>query len=319
MTRPQPVPNQDLLRENPIGLPRKFTKIGGMDFENDRLSRADAELVRRAKESAHVHPFCSNLWKIGKEHRPMDTFIGVISRIDWTFYVAPCFGVTKLMRNLLWPDSLEADMAVQRGEIPFTYRDENGRFRDVTVKASATATEGDDRMFPVREIEMTYGARIACYVLLDDDNKFDGKSHKAMRIWIVSHSLDRSIELNQTLGFSIQRDKSGYYIRYASGLNERVGQNVVSKLATFKGANEHTAKYPARETRDLPKAWACFVESILARDLSLALLKPGGGKFDRIVSRDESQTTKISRFCAIPDLHLDRLHPGTIGTGNRVI
>jgi hypothetical protein len=60
----------------------------------------------------------------------------------------------------------------------------------------------------------------------------------------------------------------------------------------------------------LPKEWAQFAEEILARDLGWGLLRPGE-KFERIASRDEHQTTKISRY-----VHLER--SDSVVTGNHL-
>lgn len=75
-----------------------------------------------------------------------------------------------------------------------------------------------------------------------------------------------------------------------------------------------------RERRDLPKEWAQFFELILARDLKLALIN-AGAKHDRIVSRGISgESSKMRRFNATnPDSHLDLRHPGTAGTGHRMV
>jgi hypothetical protein len=289
----------------------------GDEFKYGYATRAEAQLLEDARTQSHTHGACRDLWKIAQEERPGDAFIGIIDRKDWTFYAAPCFGITRETVRQAFPglDSVDISLRMNSGDIPLSLpSDGSGRVMpEVQVVSSPTSGSPDlDRMvpLPLREVLMTYGHNNACIVVLDENGKFDGNSHKAMFSWI-KRQCGTDVVKKQALGFAIQRDQSGYYLRYASSLNEREGQGLTE---TFRESREYRQRHPDREERDLPKDWARLAERVLARDLRLAVVSR-----ERIVARDDSKTSKVTRVLPVPDLHLDRLHRGTVGTGNRLV
>jgi hypothetical protein len=138
---------------------------------------------------------------------------------------------------------------------------------------------------------------------------FDGQSHKSLYRWITNSKatlgIGGSVTWEKLLGFAIQKDTEGYYIRFASTLNEHPGQSGESPTFIKKQVEEQVyawffipwgtkmvdASNPAREPRDLPKEWSRFVEKVLARDLNLALISR-----DNIKSRGEGQFSRMTRF-----------------------
>lgn len=299
MTRLTPIPERAPVPDGPGSLPRR-----------------DEGLFKEIEERARVTLFCRNLWA---KRRSKDTFIGFVNTVDWKLYIAPCFGVTYEMQKSLWKDGFEAAIARVKG-MPETYV-ESGAEKLVTVRYSSTSTDSGDGTCTVREIEQHYGRGNACYAILDDKNQFDARSHGALASWIKS-VCDNSFDPTNALGFAIQRDNMSYYIRFASGYNERRGAEAGAPTATFKGFDAHRDKYPNKEPRDLPREWALLVERVLARDLELSLIKlrPGLRKqrFERMTSRGEQQKTKLTRF--IPeDPRVEGIWPKTVGTGNLAI
>jgi len=318
-------------------LPRKFSQF------------ADAASVMGR---ARVHPLCIDLWKHNRESRGGDTFIGMTDTRDWSFYIAPCFGVSTADQQRI-KTGLEArhrdDRFALNTAIVNTYARADLSALITNVTASSTAT-GATVQVPLATLEHVYGRGnlVLVQLTVDTDKGFDGKSHAALTSWIAAHPAIRlpeagtsGLKLN-SLGFAIQRDTSGYYIRFASSLNEVWGQgqlnmkgDVVDRgpSANVKRTFEYrplggTAADDAkrlgyektREKRDLPKEWAQFFELILARDLKLALIN-AGAKHDRIVSRGiAGASSKLRRFDVInPDAYLDARHPGTVGTDHRIV
>jgi hypothetical protein len=156
---------------------------------------------------------------------------------------------------------------------------------------------------------------------------FDGKSHQAMMGWLGDQNMTFEIEdvggfWKNALGFAIQRDRTGYYVRYSSALNVERGQPQSSgwsqnpsqwrlqhtqgqiKSATFAPpiskppaeAGGEAKQTMAKELRDLPKQWAELIERTLAKDLKLAVLKPTNRTFGWQVSRNCHDHTKYSRL-----------------------
>lgn len=149
-----------------------------------------------------------------------------------------------------------------------------------------------------------------CYTKLEPEKGFDGYSHKALHRWIhySANRLGLSGEVTwiKALGFAIQVDKDGYYIRFASTLNESPGQSQAGRTFVKRQVAEQVyilccipwgrrmvdaPLNPLREPRDLPMQWSRFEEEVLARDLELALISR-----HKVKSRDEDQMTRLTRF-----------------------
>jgi hypothetical protein len=249
-------------------------------------------------KGAHVNAHCCKIWRKGREASRQDTFIGLIDTTDWNFYLAPCFGVDA--------DDVEGgdhDVKIENAVL--------GDFPDTTDVKSNSTSARDATMVEIKKsaLEAAYGKGNVCYVVLDPKKGFDGNSHRALYRWIVNFAkrlgCSGDVEWRKLLGFAIQKDTDGYYIRFASTLNEHPGQYHSGNTFVPRQFEEQLhilccipwgtrmvdAPNPAREPRDLPKAWSRFVEEVLARDLELALI----GR-DNIVSRDEHQRSRITRF-----------------------
>jgi hypothetical protein len=271
---------------------------------------------------AKVHSLCVAIWQSGRSAGRNDTFIGLINTKNMLFFLAPCFGVEEGMTRI--ETAKEKETARDLGEAyVITEKVARGQFsgrEGFIVSSSTSAQSAVVEMWTKSEIERVYGPGNVCYVQLKAGEtfqhaKFDGQSHKALYSFLKAHTFikpDPEGWWNQALGFAIQRDADGYYIRYASTLNERIGQYQGDTFEPRKTAR------PDREPRDLPGQWARFCERILFRDLKLSLSN-APGQFERMVSRDEHQRTKLSRFTPNRDGHLDAASPGTIGTENRLI
>jgi hypothetical protein len=240
---------------------------------------------------AHVHPECVRIWKAGRDAGRRDTFIGLIRTDDWTLFLAPCFGLD------------DAETQVPRGDAELKADWEKkisiGEFdkRTRVVGASSTATETSTRIEATRNsLEKVYGTQNVCYVKLDPKKGFDGVSHQSFSRW-VNHKfgIDDPRWWSAALGFGIQVDRTGYFVRFASTLNQKCGQNPGGG-DRFQRRMSNKEEHQAREPRDLPKQWALLTERILARDLELALHEPEK-KFERMRAQgDEKKTTKLRRF-----------------------
>lgn len=144
---------------------------------------------------------------------------------------------------------------------------------------------------------------------LDPHKGFDGLSHKALYRWINVNKgplgISGGVDWYKLLGFAIQKDNDGYYMRFASMLNVHPGQEGESLSFVKKEIEEKILRLgcipwgtrtidrsnPNREPRDLPKDWSRFVEEVLARDLGLSLISR-----DQIQSRGEDQYSRLTRF-----------------------
>ncbi|MBV8632209.1 MAG: hypothetical protein JOZ83_14875 [Silvibacterium sp.] len=276
----------------PKNLPRKFTAW---------------DQAEQARQLARVHPGCIDIWQRGRAAGRTDTFIGLVELDTMTLFLAPCFGVREsaLPRT---QDKFAHTKMLARSEFPA---------HTVVIANSTSAKENVTTEHTRAELEDVYGEGNVCFVWLDPEHggKFDGLSHKALHKWVTEKGWHAGLKdiknwWYRSLGFAIQRDKVGYYIRFASTLNEFWGQingatrtfeprpvKLVGEKAivTMYGLRKVPVlkDYSDREPRDLPRQWAVFIEQILARDLKLALHE---GDFDRMVSRDEHQLTKFRRF-----------------------
>jgi hypothetical protein len=282
-------------------LPRKLTLYGGADA-----------LMR----NAHVHPYCVELWDRGRRARRDDTFIGVVNTEDWTLYLAPCFGVDPAT-----VEKLDTALRARERELATGVKDEinkrlaRGEIQEMATHVISTSSSVDpvSTSVAIADVERVYGRENMCYVPLDRVKHFDGLSHKALWRWLMEHQrIGRTLTWRRCLGWAIQRDRAGYYLRFASSLNEFEGQGIDSPMFTARSRPRL-----GREARDLPKQWALFFELVIARDLKLGLLTPT--KFERVVAHgDDGKSSKITRFQPAGDAHLDVRHPGSIGTGDRL-
>jgi hypothetical protein len=282
-------------------------------------------------EAARIHPDCVQAWGYMKGSDRTDSFIGITDISTWIFYMAPCAGVNANHPNIRALDHLHAKVRMQRVA--------SGEFPDDTPvmfgnTASASGKFAQDEL-PKSRLEGMYGAgsRAICYVLLDEEqylgSNFDGKSHQACFYWAkAKYNLGFNIFSDSLLGWAIQKDNNGYFLRFASSLNECWGQGFVNPDGTRSGQKTFTDRItrperkhvsPAdptvkkdlalgfrKEARDLPKTWAQFFERVVGRDLNLTLLKQHDSsslapkqpndRFDRMTARDEGKTTKLRRF-----------------------
>jgi hypothetical protein len=264
---------------------------------------------------ARVNDHCCKIWRRGRKRDRQDTFIGLIDSTDWSFYLAPCFGV----------DANAVNGEVNDEKLENAAR---GNFPDETDVKSNSTSASDTTMVTIKKgvLDEVYGEGNICYVVLDPEKGFDGNSHRALYRWIgfsaKQLSCSGNLEWRKLLGFAIQKDKDGYYIRFASTLNEHPGQyyagntfvpRQVAEQVTILccipwGTRMVDAPNPQREPRDLPKRWCRFVETVLARDLELALIS----RHD-IASRGDEHLTRMTRFT-----HADE-GVDSIGTGIRLV
>jgi hypothetical protein len=261
-----------------------------------------------AMSLAHVEPDCVKAWARMKALGRTDSFIGLTDTTSWIFYLAPCAGVdaseatlTALSKTLSETAFLEAVARGDFSDTPVLFGNTAaaaGRFSKQTLWKSALDTQ--------------YGAGAVCYVPLEHTqyagSNFDGQSHKSCFRWAKQRFGLPGAAWNQVLGWAIQKDNGGYYLRFASALNERWGQGGSrtfterqqrpDKIDLAKAGDWHphaSAQQAKKEPRDLPKTWAQFFERVLARDLGLTL-QDAAARHERMTARDENKTTKLRRF-----------------------
>lgn len=258
------------------------------------------ETISNKIKTARVNVYCAVLWDIRKRRGRLDTFIGLIDVETWTFFIAPCFGIAPgLVRH---PDPAKIGDMISRGEFP----------GDTLVKSNATSSSNAAMVAEKKQVvEQIYGPGNVCYTELDAKGGFDGRPHKALWRWVNNHVNDLQIQSKldwfKLLGFAIQRDNDGFYVRFASTLNEFPGQTEAftrtfapkpappapPQRAGIAPPVPRLPQPPAtrREPRDLPKSWSQFVESVLARDLRLSLISR-----ENIKSRNETDISRLTRF-----------------------
>lgn len=263
--------------------------------------KIDAEVVEKVRV-ARVNAHCATIWTNGRAAGRSDTFIGLINSVNWEFFLAPCFGIDQGVVTGGDKATLMRNIAI-------------GNFPGTTDVKSNSTSSSDATMVVIKKqvLDTAYGAGNVCYAELDPVKGFDGQSHKSLFRWINASvdtlNLAGRVTWEKLLGFAIQKDKDGYYIRFASTLNLHPGQ-LVSDAKTFRPKTVEKTNYvlgcipwgtktvetsnPHREPRDLPKDWSRFVETILARDLKLSLIARGN-----IQSRDEDQLSRMTRFTSV--------------------
>jgi hypothetical protein len=290
-----------------------FAYLNSSFKENDSTLPRNSEGNSRIQEFQNKAAICKTsrkLWVASRNLRPKDTFVGLVDVNRWVVYIAPAFGIDNDLLKLRWNDNKKA------AEQEVTIDGNVKKIMEDEVRISCTSNEEvRDSKVRVAEVEKVYEEGRACYIVLMDKNQFDGRAHRALSYW-VHRNEDKKFDLHSALGFSIQRDQTGFYIRYVSNLNDKQGNDDVARLLTFTARKSPRND---RTVRDLPKDWALSLEQVLERQLGLSIVRANPGKFDRIKSTGEnSLTSKISRF-QCKDVHLDQQHPGTTGTGNRMV
>jgi hypothetical protein len=290
----------------PFPLPRKIKT----DMSPDAIA------LRTQTRHWRVHPVCQAIWNTNRELSRNDTFVGLIDTETWVTYLAPTFGVT--------PDECARSLGgkVTGGPPLRDLRERLAKFHklpdSLSLVAASTSKQADDALRVTwREVKSVYGTG-ACLVAFKDDGKgFDGNSHPSLGTWVRFNIRDRPAAgwIMTALGFAIQRDLAGYFVRFASGFNQGAGSQVDrrDKSTVFADRNK-PALDRLREPRDLPQEWAEELVRILARDLDMGYFPtepqsflPGdrtkpNAFFGKMVSRNESQVTKYKRI-----YNLDRL------------
>jgi hypothetical protein len=180
---------------------------------------------------------------------------------------------------------------------------------DLTLVSGSTSAERDAaRTFTWAQVKGVYGDHGVCLVLFEQvASGFDGKSHQALKRWVERYISPAPAGdwYDRALGFAIQRDELGYYVRFSSSLNLKQGMAGSDTFAVRVDPNQQAG----RETRDLPKQWAQRLVAALASDLHAGYFpqeepnaadpkdRTQSGKFfGRMVSRGENETTKYKRL-----------------------
>lgn len=290
--------------QNGQTLPRKekFFSISPSDLEcYGKIHATSRELWLKARSKKNIE-------------RDGDTFPGLVDVRNWTIYMAPAFGVENETVKECWG----TDKVAAREEV--TDRGDVIKILDKRVSISSTAATKEPSLHyaKVCDVEDYYGSGQACYIILKDGNQFDGGAHNALAAWI-RRKVDQTFDLHNALGFGFQRDRSGHYLRFSSNLNHIQGNEQVNpRFLTFQprspksGSTEMSERYRNRSVRDLPKEWARALEAVLVRELKLSLCC---AQRQRIQPAEDPTTSKQVFFT---DVHLDQLHPGTVGTENRM-
>jgi hypothetical protein len=279
-------------------LPRKL-KTGGRD----------AVELRRTIASWRVHPDCKALWQINKNKNRCDTFVGLVDTDTWVMYLAPTFGVPMSeSKNFLGARTSYMDLIykVKRDEIPGAdlakLREKLANFEDlpdylIVVKASTSKEADNATQLTLQEVRAAYD-KGACLVAFKDQKGFDGNSHPSLVQWVLAQIQPHpAADWHQrALGFAMQRDRAGYFVRFASGYNQGAGSRITEERSTvFKGrAHSHLDK--EHEPRDLPKEWSEVLAEVLARELGMGHFPLEEGTRGRLTSRGESLTSKYTRL-----------------------
>lgn len=282
------------------GLPRKL-----LTGKGEQVGALQAQFSQW-----HVDPYCYRLWLANRMRRRRDTFIGLMDTMTWTLYIAPCFGVT--------PDECQAKLGASADKLNAVLgnlRVRLTKFENVPdnlqLVSGSTSIESDAaRTLTWGEIKPIYGPG-ACLVPWSRDKKgFDGHSHATMLAWI-KHNPNINPKPGEgwaakALGFAIQRDAEGYYVRFSSGFNQAPQSNIADATKNVVFAERSSRGKllqldKSHELRDLPKEWAMKMVEILARDLHMGYHRPTLADytdpfFERMVSRGEHQTSKFKRL-----------------------
>lgn len=251
-----------------------------------------------------VDGYCKRLWLQNRFMGRSDTFIGLMDTQSWVIYLAPCFGVaadecqralgSKAQRNDGTLLALRTRLA-QFENIP----------DDLKLVGGSTSSEADAaHTYLWRDLKGVYN-RGACLVPWSvEKNNFDGHSHASFANWIrYSNELETRPAngwQSGALGFAIQKDEQGYFVRFASGFNTHTGGAVTAVAPNVFKARLNPDKGNQREVRDMPKEWAQKLVEVLARDLRMGYLQPheeaNGKFFQRKVSRGIAEKTTKYKY-----------------------
>lgn len=274
-----------------------------MALERKLLTGVSAEaLALQAQLNLwRVDRYCKLLWMQNRFTSRSDTFIGLMDTGSWIIYLAPCFGVTaeECQRAL-------GGAAPKNDGRLMALRAQLAKFEnipnDLRLVGGSTSTEADTaHTYRWHEVKGVYD-RGACLVPWTvEKNNFDGHSHAAFVHWI-RHCAELEAKpgagwQSNALGFAVQKDDQGYFVRFASGFNTHKGGAVTAAAPDVFKARLNPDKGNDREVRDMPKEWAQKLVEVLARDLRMGYLKPheedNGKFFQRKISRGiEGRTTK---------------------------
>ncbi len=269
---------------------------------------AEARALQAQFHLWKLEPFCKLLWTANRRRGRTDTFIGLMDTDTWTLYLAPCFGVTA--------DECQAKFgrsADNKDGALLALREKLTKFEalhdDLEVVSASPAVEVDEtRKHRWSEVKGVYGKGACLVPFYRSKPGFDGNSHPTLGLWI-RNSTDIAPKpagdwLYRALGFAIQRDKEGYYVRFGSGFNHGAGSQVtdpnrstVFSSRSVSGIFDELDK--KRDPRDLPKQWAEKLVEILARDLHMGYITPDDPSekfFDRMIARGDDQTSKFKRL-----------------------
>ncbi len=268
---------------------------------------AEAQALQAQFGLWKVDSYCKLLWLTNKFRRRRDTFIGLMDTDTWTLYLAPCFGVTAdECERCFGKSATNKDGTLLELRVRLATFDRLPD--DLQVVASSPAIEDDGtRQYRWSEIRGVYGKGVCLVPFYRSKPGFDGNSHPTLGLWI-KHSNDITSKpaqdwLFRALGFAIQLDNLGYYVRFGSGFNHGAGSQVsdpdkstVFARRSIKGQLDELDK--KRDPRDLPKQWAQKLVEVLARDLHMSYFQPQSDKdfFDRMLARGDNQTTKFKRL-----------------------
>jgi hypothetical protein len=179
---------------------------------------------------------------------------------------------------------------------------------DLELVSGSTSIEADAaRTLKWSDVKPIYDKGACLVPWHREKDGFDGNSHPSLGYWIKNNeNIDPkpgSGWQRTALGFAIQRDNAGYYVRFASGYNQGPGSQISDQkkntvFAPRSATGQAKKLDETRELRDLPKEWAQVLVAILARDLHQGYFTPEPGEkfFDRITSRNEHETTKLKRL-----------------------
>jgi hypothetical protein len=208
---------------------------------------------------------------------PKAGLIGIVTTEDFVFYFAPCFGVI---------DTCSACGKTFRGSSPGCTKHDPYKHADMKC-ISADLLDSSPEL-DLADVTRRFGGR-ECLVYLPhtgsehtgsySGRKFGPNSHNALVAWInkragkslpqqgVAGGIDSVQDDGTTLGFSIQHDSTGSYIRFASGRNEmkftpRV--KTLTELIVHDSAGNvrtmHDAEFVSGPTHSLHTAGAAAME-----------------------------------------------------------
>lgn len=218
-------------------------------------------------DGATFNEFCLGLWSRSRqdEDRRKDSWIGLTSFANQTFYMFPAFASSLSMP----PATTAAEAASESTKL--------GRARG----------NGIERVAANKVVECYGDGALTVNVMITTDGKptFDGICHREA-IALINRKFGKTLREDDVLGWSIRPLDQGFLIRYSSGRNNgkfpvrpepRNEMDLDYQLAQMRGDStavppldtERKAVRDARETRDLPRAWAKWIREVLMSKLML--------------------------------------------------